>query len=182
VRADAKARRAEAHAALGGTVGAALRDRVLALIDPAPGTVVSAFLPFGEEIDTLPLLTALHARGAVPCAPVSPKVGRPLTFRRWWPGVPLERERFGTACPAPEAGEAVPAILIVPMLAFDRAGNRLGYGAGFYDRTLAGLRAAGQATAIGVAYAAQEVDAVPVGAHDQPLDAIVTERETLILR
>jgi len=179
VRSAAKARRAEAHARGGAAAAAAIRDRVLAVADPAPGTVVSAFLPFGEEIDTIPLLSALHGRGCVTCAPVSPKIGDPLSFRRWWPGVPLVTERFGTSCPAPEAGEVRPRLLIVPMLAFDRDGNRIGYGAGFYDRTLLHLRRTGEATAIGIAYAGQEVEHLPVGPHDERLDWIVTERETL---
>ncbi|MEQ8964437.1 MAG: 5-formyltetrahydrofolate cyclo-ligase, partial [Azospirillaceae bacterium] len=159
---------------------ASVAERVLAEIDPAPGTVVSVYLAFRDELDTLPLLGALHARGCVTCAPVVGRIGEPLTFRRWWPGVELEIERFGTARPAATAGEVVPGVLIVPMLAFDRAGTRMGYGAGFYDRTLARLRAAGGAFAVGTAFAAQEVEALPAGAHDQPLDRIVTENESFV--
>jgi len=177
-REAARARRAAVSADLRPRAADAVAGRVLEAVDPSAGTVVSVYLSFRDELDTAPLLAALHARGCVTCAPVVGRVGQPLSFRRWWPGVPLETERFGTVRPAAAAGEVVPAVLVVPMLAFDRAGRRMGYGAGFYDRTLAGLRAAGPVLAVGIAFAAQEVDALPAGPHDQPLDRIVTEAET----
>ena len=86
---------------------------------------------------------------------------------------------FGIPAPPPEAAEVVPEVLLVPLLAFDRAGHRVGWGAGFYDRTLETLRAARAIIAIGVAFAVQEVDFVPHGPHDQPLDWIVTEAEAI---
>jgi 5-formyltetrahydrofolate cyclo-ligase len=132
--------------------------------------VVSGFLPIGDEIDVRPLLTALHERGHPLVLPVTPKRGNPLTFRRWRPGDTLVAEKFGTQRPVGE--EMVPNFLLVPLLAFDRAGFRLGYGAGYYDRTLASLRGH---FALGCSYAAQCVDAVPIGPYDVRLDAVATE-------
>jgi 5-formyltetrahydrofolate cyclo-ligase len=100
--------------------------------------------------------------------------GKPLRFRLWTPDAPARGGSLRRHASEGRAG-MVPEVLIVPMLAFDASGFRLGYGGGFYDRTLAALRAAGSVTAIGLAFAAQEVDALPVDATDQPLDAIVTE-------
>ena len=150
--------------------GAALAERVLAECPPPDGAVVSGFWPIGEEIDIRPLLHALHARGHTIVLPVTPRRGNPLTFRTWQPGDVLEPERFGTFRPVGQA--AVPDFLLVPLLAFDRRGYRLGYGAGFYDRTLAGLP---RRFALGVAYAVQEVENVPAGPHDVRLDAVATE-------
>jgi 5-formyltetrahydrofolate cyclo-ligase len=108
--------------------------------------------------------------------------GKPLLFRVWRPGMVLKSGAFGLSEPGPDAPEIAPRIVFAPLLAFDRRGNRIGWGAGFYDRTLAGLRAKGPVTAVGVAYAAQEVAEVPAGAHDQPLDWIATERAVVKLR
>jgi 5-formyltetrahydrofolate cyclo-ligase len=125
----------------------------------------------GPEIDIRPLLLALAGRGHPIALPVTPKRGLPLGFRRWRPGEALARGPMGTSQPA--AGEELrPDWLLVPLLAFDRAGRRLGYGGGYYDRTLALLPGA---TAIGCAYAAQEMAEVPAGPEDWRLDAIATE-------
>jgi 5-formyltetrahydrofolate cyclo-ligase len=118
--------------------GAAVAEIVLRTCPPPPGAVVSGFWPIGDELDIRPLLHALHARGHPIVLPVTPRRGNPLTFRLWQPGDVLEPERFGTFRPIGE--ERAPDFLLVPMLAFDRRGYRLGYGAGFYDRTLEGLR------------------------------------------
>ncbi len=123
------------------------------------------------EIDIRPLLLTLHARGHPILLPVTPKRGNPLTFRLWQPGAPMIRERFGTF--HPDGPEGTPDLLLVPLLAFDRAGHRLGYGGGFYDRTLASLPGR---PAIGCAFAAQELDGVPSGEYDAPLTAVATER------
>jgi len=131
---------------------------------------VSGFWPIGREIDIRPLMLALHERGHPIVLPVTPKRGNPLSFRLWRPGDVLQPERFGTFRPVGEP--AVPDFLLVPLLAFDRRGHRLGYGAGFYDRTLAGLPGR---YALGVAYAAQEVPEVPTGPSDVALDAVATD-------
>lgn len=150
--------------------GLALGAHLLAHRPPPTGAIVSGFWPLGPEIDLRPLLFALHLRGHRIALPVTPPRGQPLSFRAWLPGDAMERERFGTMRPTGEA--LVPDFLLVPLLAFDRAGRRLGYGAGYYDRTLAGLP---EATAIGCAYRQQQVDAVPAGPYDMPLHAIATD-------
>jgi 5-formyltetrahydrofolate cyclo-ligase len=108
--------------------------------------------------------------------------GRPLTMRAWAFGEPLHSGVWGIREPPPEAPEAFPDILIVPLLAFDRAGNRIGYGAGYYDMTIARLRAMKPVTAMGIAYAVQEIAQVPVTPRDATLDLVLTEREIIDLR
>jgi 5-formyltetrahydrofolate cyclo-ligase len=167
--------------------GEALTRYVLRDCPPPRGAMVAGFWPMAAEIDIRPLLYALHERGHPIVLPVTPKRGNPLTFRRWQPGDVLQKERFGTVRPRGEPGDepGLPDFLLVPLLAFDRTGARLGYGAGYYDRTLAGLRALSGphavssqpgGVALGCAFAAQEVDNVPVGPYDIHLDAIAHER------
>ena len=150
--------------------GEAVAATVLRECPPPAGAVVSGFWPIGDELDIRPLLLALHERGHAIVLPITPKRGNPLTFGRWRPGDALEPERFGTFRPTGAA--ATPDFLLVPLLAFDRRGYRIGYGAGFYDRTLAGLS---RRFALGVAFAAQELPEVPVGPGDVRLDALATE-------
>lgn len=157
---------AAAQAALGAYLEACLRAR--------RGTAVLAgYLPIGTEIDPVPVMARFAARLPV-CVPVVAAPGTPLAFRGWRPGCALVRGRFGVAVPADGAALS-PDLLIVPLLAFDRAGRRLGYGGGYYDRTLAALRARGPVIAVGLAFAAQEVPEVPHGSLDAPLDGVVTE-------
>jgi 5-formyltetrahydrofolate cyclo-ligase len=151
-----------------------LAARVFSEIPPPVGAVVAGFWPLEGEIDIRPLLEALHARGNPVVLPQTPRRGEKLVFRLWHPSMEMVRERFGTFRPTGE--ERTPQILFVPLLAFDRAGRRLGYGGGFYDRTLAELPGA---CAIGCAFAAQEVDEVPTGPQDFLLHAIATEREII---
>lgn len=153
--------------------GTALADVVLAEAAPPPGAVVAGFWPMGAEIDIRPLLRRLERAGHALALPVTPPRGAPLTFRRWHWGGALMPGRFGTSQPPASAETVLPDFLLVPLLAFDRQGGRLGYGGGYYDRTLAALP---RARAIGVAFAAQEVPAVPCGPHDRPLPGIATER------
>ncbi|MCW3477422.1 5-formyltetrahydrofolate cyclo-ligase [Limobrevibacterium gyesilva] len=157
--------------------GAPLAEHVLAACPPPPGAVVSGFWPMDGEIDIRPLLEALHARGHAVVLPETPRRGNPLIFRLWHPGMEMVQERFGTFRPTGEP--RTPDVLFVPLLAFDRAGRRLGYGGGFYDRTLAGLP---RARAIGCAFAAQEVDEVPATDHDARLHAVATERGVITCR
>jgi 5-formyltetrahydrofolate cyclo-ligase len=157
--------------------GAAAAEQFLATLTPAPGSVLSAYWPMGDEIDPRPLIERLHARGVAICLPVVVAKGEPLVFRRWTPATRFVPGGFKTQVPWPDEPELTPALLVVPLLAFDRAGYRLGYGGGFYDRTLTKLRGAGAAvTAVGFAFAGQEVESVPHAAYDQRLDASVTER------
>jgi len=180
LRREAKARRAvAARAATGDAPGEAVCRRVLDAIPIADGAVVSAYWPMDDELDPRPLMRALHARGCTIGLPVVVGRGHALRFRRWRPGDVLHAGGFGTQVPGDACPEVRPRVLLVPLLAFDRAGYRLGYGGGFYDRTLAGLRAAGPLTAVGLAYGGQEVPQVPRDATDQRLDWIVTEAETI---
>lgn len=139
---------------------------------PPPGACIAGFWPMGSEIDIRPLLEALAARGHLLALPVTPRRGNPLRFRAWRFGAPLEPGPFGTRHPPGDAPEVMPDLLLVPLLAFDRVGRRLGYGAGYYDRTLAGLPGAAR---IGIAFAAQEAAEVPAGPEDVPLPLIATE-------
>ena len=139
-----------------------------------PGTVAGVW-PLAGEMDLRPLLRELHARGHRVVLPDTPPRGEILSFRVWTPGSVMLPGRFGTLWTDGEIAE--PDMLFVPLLAFDRAGNRLGYGGGYYDRTLAALEGR---QGIGFGYAAQEVESVPVGEHDRMLTAIVTEREFVV--
>jgi 5-formyltetrahydrofolate cyclo-ligase len=152
----------------------ALAGHILAAM-PSTASVVAGFWPMGDEIDIRPALHALHAASHRVLLPVTPRRGLPLSFRPWHPGCAMVAGRFGTRHPAGEHS-AVPDCLLVPLLAFDSRRHRLGYGGGYYDRTLALLP---QAHRLGVAYAAQQVPEVPVGPTDVPLHAIATERGLL---
>ena len=143
--------------------------------------VVSVFASIGDEIATAPLLAALHEAGFVVGLPVTGRVGTPLTFRRWTPETVMAKGRMDIPEPPAHAEVVEPDVLFVPLAVFDRRGHRIGYGAGFYDRTLAALRLKKPIVAIGVAYAAQEVLYVPNDDHDQPLDMIVTEKDTILV-
>ena len=140
---------------------------------------VAGFMPLPGEIDTVPLMIRLHDAGAKLALPVCVARDRPLLFRAWHPGLGLVPDAFKIPAPPDDCEEIEPDVLIVPLAAFDRAGQRLGWGAGFYDRTLAFLRARKKIAAVGVAFTVQEVDSVPHGAHDEPLDWVLTEREAI---
>ncbi len=179
LRARASARREDAAAAPDARAQTeAATGAALALISEHCGErvpVLSGYMPMRSEIDPLPVMRA-H-RGPV-CVPVVTGRGQPLVFHRWTAQMPMVEGAFKALIPA-RAEELVPKILLVPMLAFDRRGYRLGYGGGFYDRTLERLRASGPVLAIGFAHAAQEVEAVPTEPTDARLDVIVTGREVI---
>ncbi|MBE9553105.1 MAG: 5-formyltetrahydrofolate cyclo-ligase [Proteobacteria bacterium] len=154
-----------------------LIDNLLGSRAVPDGAPVSGFWPIGSEVDMVPVLRALAARGHAVALPVVVGRNRPLVFRTWREGDAMAEGPYGIREPLESAPEIAPQVLLVPLLAFDRAGYRLGYGGGFYDRSLAMLREDGPVTAIGAAWAAQEVPAVPHDQHDQPLDWMLTERE-----
>jgi 5-formyltetrahydrofolate cyclo-ligase len=172
-----EAKRAARRAALAGrqgcdpTLGVRLGAVLLAGFPPPAGAVVSGFWPLEGEIDIRPLLEILHERGHVVALPETTPLGNPLIFRHWTPGAPMICERFSTF--RPDGPVVVPDFLLVPLLAFDAAGRRLGYGGGYYDRTLALLP---HAVSVGCAYAAQQLDEVPAGEYDARLHAVATER------
>lgn len=157
---------------------AALAARGLPIPRDPQKHIVSVFHSFGTEISTAELFDRLVAVGWTIALPVVVAKNAPLLFRQWAPGNALVLGRWDIQIPPETAPEVQPDVLLVPMLAFDRKGYRLGYGGGFYDRTLAKLCALKKVTAIGIAYAGQEIDIVPRDDHDQPLDWIMTEKET----
>ena len=167
------ARRAARAADDGGAAEAAAEHfRTLRLHTGA--AVISGYRPIRTELDPTPLMLSLIEAGHRLCVPVIEGRGRPLRFREWTPGARMAEGPFGAE--VPEAGDWLePSLLIAPLLAFDRAGRRLGYGGGFYDRTLARLRARRRTLAVGFAYAAQQVPEVPTDPTDERLDAVVTE-------
>jgi 5-formyltetrahydrofolate cyclo-ligase len=158
---------------------AQLAERLLEAEVIPERAAVSGYWPMGSELDLRPLLKKLHERGNRLCLPVVVRSGARLMFRLWQPGDELEPAGFGTQVPAESQPDVIPNVLLVPLLAFDREGFRLGYGGGFYDRTLAHWREKRDILAIGVAFAGQEMSAVPRGKHDEPLDLIATEEEII---
>jgi 5-formyltetrahydrofolate cyclo-ligase len=146
------------------------------------GAIVSGFMPMKSEINPLPLLKRLAAQGARLALPVVAGRGKPLIMRAWEFGAPLSRGQWGIREPGADAAEVYPDIVIAPLAAFDRRGYRIGYGAGYYDMTIAALRARKPVTAIGVAFAAQEIPDVPAFDYDQRLDFVLTERAVIDCR
>jgi 5-formyltetrahydrofolate cyclo-ligase len=145
----------------------------------SPEVVVAGFSAIRSEINPVPLLRRFAEAGAMLALPAIVARGRPLSFRAWRFGEELARGQWGIREPKPDAAEVRPDIVIVPLAAFDRRGYRLGYGAGYYDLTLHALRAEKAITAIGLAFAAQEIDEVPALPHDARLDLVLTEREVI---
>ncbi|MCF6316755.1 MAG: 5-formyltetrahydrofolate cyclo-ligase [Marinosulfonomonas sp.] len=172
-------RRKVAHAAAHGEIAAA---RLLEFLEPHAGQTISGYMPIRTEIDPLGVMAKMVTSGFV-TVPVIKAAGLALKFRQWAPDVEMVAGPFGAKVPATGAW-LEPEVLIVPLIAFDRSGGRLGYGGGFYDRTLEMLRGRRKTIAVGFAYGAQEatkeLGGLPLEATDQPLDAIVTERETLV--
>jgi 5-formyltetrahydrofolate cyclo-ligase len=151
-------------------------------VDVPAGAVVSAFSAMKSEINPVPLMRRLSDAGARLALPVVAGRGRPLIMRSWAFGEPLGSGVWGIREPKPEAPEVDPDILIVPLAAFDRQGNRIGYGAGYYDMTINRLRGLKPVLALGLAFAAQEVPAVPYTARDARLDLVLTENEVIDCR
>lgn len=171
-RKAAFAARREAFARGQGTACARLSEA----LEPFAGAPLAGYMPIRTEIDPRPAMAAHFGPVAVP---VIEGAGLPLRFHRWTPGCAMVEGAFGAHVPA-VAEDVTPRVLIVPLLAFDRRGFRLGYGGGFYDRTLERLRTAGPVTAIGFAFAAQEIEEVPTEPTDAALDLIVTDAETIV--
>jgi 5-formyltetrahydrofolate cyclo-ligase len=180
LRREALARRGEIEPAARAAFSRRLADEGLRLARFWRPRIVSVFYPLRDEPDTLPLLTALAEEGFATALPVIVGRGSSLLFRRWWPGDPTRAGSMSIREPMEGASVVDPDLLFVPLACFDRRGHRIGYGAGYYDLTLARLRAMKPVHAIGVAYGVGEVAAVPYEAHDQTLDAMLTERETIL--
>jgi len=179
LRAEVLARRDALPAAERQTAAEAIAARAFAV---ASAAIVSGFFPMKSEISPLPLMRKLAAAGAQLALPAIAGRGQPLIMRAWTFGAPLIAGQWGIREPAADAAEVAPDILIVPLAAFDRAGHRIGYGAGYYDMTVRALRAKKPVTAIGIAFAVQEIPRVPATERDERLDLVLTERETIELR
>jgi 5-formyltetrahydrofolate cyclo-ligase len=147
-----------------------------------PGTIVAGYSPIRSELDPAPLMKNLAAQGVQLALPAITARGKSLTFRAWSPNDRLMLGSLGIPEPSPAAAELVPDLLLVPLAAFDRAGHRIGYGAGHYDVTLAHLRKVKAITAIGIAFAVQEIKAVPMQPHDVALDYVLTEKHAFDFR
>jgi 5-formyltetrahydrofolate cyclo-ligase len=147
-----------------------------------PGVIVSGFSPLKTEINPLPLMRRLAENGAKLALPVVAGRGKPLIMRSYAFGQALNEGVWGIREPKDDAPEVDPDILIVPLAAFDRRGNRIGYGAGYYDMTINRLRSLKPVVAVGIAYAAQEVDEVPTTSRDERLDLVLTERDVIDFR
>ena len=146
------------------------------------GAVVAGYSPIRSEIDPTPLMRTLAAQGARLALPAVMARGKSLAFRAWSPEDKLTLGPLGILEPSPAAADLVPDIVLVPLAAFDRAGHRIGYGAGHYDYTMAHLRKSRQVLAIGIAFAVQEIPFVPTSDHDARLDLVLTEDETIDFR
>lgn len=148
----------------------------------APGAAAAAYWPIRSELSPVPLLEALAAAGFRTALPRMKSATRVLSFHVWAPGDALVKGPLGLSEPAADAAALDPAILFLPLLAFDAAGGRLGYGGGHYDATLAQARAQGAVAAVGLAYDLQEAVGLPIEPHDAALDAVLTETRLLSFR
>lgn len=170
-RLQAKQRRANANNALG----------AVQLLEHVPSAIfkdriIGGYWPLTEELDIRPLLEACHAQGHTLALPCTPRKGYPLIYREWSPADDLKAGPYGTREPYSEKAEVTPTLVLVPLLAFTQHGERLGYGGGFYDRTLAALKERAEVFACGIAYAAQEAATLPTDEHDQRLDGVLTDK------
>ncbi len=173
LRAEASEIRREVWLKSGAAASRALAVRGAPLIGAMQAFCAAGYFPVHDELDPLPLLEALHAQGLCTALPVV-RPGPDLIFRQWSPGAPLKRGKFGLRQPGAGRIELMPDIVLVPLLAFDRKGGRLGYGAGYYDAALRRMRQRAQVAAIGIAFDEQEFPEVPQEPQDEPLDTILT--------
>jgi 5,10-methenyltetrahydrofolate synthetase len=156
---------------------AAIAARLDEVVGEATGLVVSAYWPVRGETDLRPFLQRLAVAGARTALPVVVGAGRPLVFRAWTPGRPVERGAWGIPTPPGDAEAVVPDIVIVPLLGFDRACHRLGYGGGFFDRTLAAMP--NQPRILGVGYGQAVMATIYPQPHDVPMQLVVTDERTI---
>ena len=173
-RIQAKQQRAKAFA-LNPRAGEQVCQQLLDSKKLKTNQIVAVYWPLGDELDPMPLLNRLHALGHQTLLPVMLGAGKPLLFRKWESNDSLKTAQFGTYEPCEDKPVLKPDVILAPLLAFDRHGYRLGYGGGFYDRTIENLRQTESVSVFGVAYAAQEMNQVVRGPFDQPLDAVITE-------
>lgn len=161
----------------------AVRDNFIKAVYLPKGAMISAYIPFNSELDPLPLMDVLIERGYTALMPYTAPNQTLITFRSWTRSTPLQRTLHGLMEPVPDdAPPHIPDVIIMPLLAFDGKGHRLGYGAGYFDQTLAYLKTKTKFRTIGVAFQMQYYDDVPVEMHDYPLDMCVTEEKVYTFR
>ena len=175
-RVRARARRQAVPAALREAAAAKAAEHFLAAIPLSPSSLVSLYWPMADEFDSRPLLHALSEAGHGVALPVVVQAGEPLCFRAWKAGDALAKSAFGVLEPMDTAAQVVPNVVVAPFLAYNALGFRLGYGGGYYDRTLRALRGTVPGLlAVGLGYAAQAMTALPYDHNDEPLDWLVNE-------
>lgn len=183
IRAAARADRDALSSGLGLAAAVGIAARFMSkpelVVQTGIGTSISGYMPIGSEIDPQTLMRQLSARGSMLCLPDVGTPDAPLNFRRWDFDDDLKSGAYNIQVPAGDADVVHPDLLLVPMLAFDRGGHRLGYGGGYYDRTIAALRAGKEITTVGLAFSGQVRDDLPREPHDMRLDWIVTESAAL---
>ena len=180
LREKAHQRRAALSPAFRKEAAIAAAETFAAAVPVKKGQVISLYWAIRDELDTEPLLVQLMDEGHQVCLPVVLGRDEPLEFRLWQLGQPLAPSGFGTLAPQLGAPVVTPDIMVLPMLGFDKNGNRLGYGAGHYDRTIDGIEK--PVMLVGYAFGAQELDNMPAEPHDKPLDMVVTEAGVKRLR
>lgn len=176
LRSQARARRAAVTPASGLEAAGQIAAHFQATFKLAKGAIVAGYWPMDNEADVRPLLETLHGQGCRLCLPAVIEASKPLVFREWAPGEPLVGGAHGTRHPQETAQSLIPQVVLAPLLAYDARGWRLGFGAGYYDRTLQNLRRSNEIIAVGVGYGCQEFPDIPHEETDQRLDAIVTEK------
>jgi 5-formyltetrahydrofolate cyclo-ligase len=181
LRREALARRDALPADLRAAAAQAIALRPFPVVVP-PGAIVSGFMPMKSEINPIPLMRKLSDAGGKLALPVVAGKGKPLIMRAFALGEPLASGVWGIREPKPDAPQVFPDILLVPLLAFDRRGHRIGYGAGYYDMTITALRAQKTIVAVGIAFVAQEIAEVPSTPRDARLDLVLTDRELIDCR
>jgi len=174
-RKQAEIVRSKTHRLNGQSASQIIADGGLCFVE-LEATSISGYIAHRSELDILPLMQKLCENGWQTCLPVVLRPASPLAFRQWRPGDEMQNGAFGIPVPKDTAETVTPHVLLVPLLSFDMMGYRLGYGGGFYDRTIASLGVKGPVVTVGMAYQDQQVKSVPRGKYDQPLDWIVTEK------
>jgi 5-formyltetrahydrofolate cyclo-ligase len=175
IREQARLRRRDLAKTMGLGFGTKMVEQFLANFEVQTGDKVAGYWPITNEVDVKPLLKVLHDNGCICLLPVVIARDTALLFRQWQPGDELIPSDLGISEPRTDKASGQPDILLVPLLAFDSQGNRLGYGGGYYDMTLSEFRGERDITAIGIAYSGQEVDSIPNESFDQRLDWVITE-------
>jgi 5-formyltetrahydrofolate cyclo-ligase len=184
-KADLRATALKARDAISAKQRAAAAEAIAAHglpVELRPGAIISGYAPIKSEIDPTPLMLKCAAQGARLALPAVTGRRRSLVFRVWSPGDRLMLGPLGIPEPSPAAAEVLPDLMLVPLAAFDRLGHRIGYGAGHYDYTFAHLRKTNAVIGVGLAFAAQEIEAIPALSHDVPLDYVLTETKLFDFR